>query len=74
MGTLAEQMKQEQKQVARPTRLNLLYAQTYNSLPAQLQTFLPKIQVEDPSKERAKFGDGFANLRSNLALASNANL
>ena len=41
MGTLAEQMVQTQQQLGRPTRLNLLYAQAYNNLPTQLQTFLP---------------------------------
>lgn len=74
MGTLAEQMKQEQRQqTTRPTRLNLLYAQAYNNLPTQLQTFLPRVDYK-PYNPQEVFGDGFANKESNYTAASNANL
>lgn len=70
MGTLAEQMAQEQQQMGRPTRLNLLYAQAYNNLPTQLQTFLPV------PKQSQQGIDGFidGNLRSHTTGASNAYL
>lgn len=49
--SLVEQMKREQMKMNRPTRLKLLYAQTYSNLPPQLQTFLPQpikqLQIPD---------------------------
>ena len=69
MGNLAEQMMQEQQQMSRPTRLNLLYAQAYNNLPPQLQTFLPAVQLQ----QRPDFiMDG--NKTSHTTGASNAAL
>lgn len=68
--SLTEQMKQEQMKINRPTRLNLLYAQTYSNLPPQLQTFLPQpiqqLQVPD-------YGNT-ANRESNTTGASNAKI